>query len=226
MSLFACVTLPGMWADVPSYFIIQSNARNTAMALPSCSYVGALLHDRMHHAGGSVVCTGVGSIASFTNVKFHACTLVVHDGAQVTLRTPLFADMVAAAASLSIFVHGEGTTVHVERGSIEGGTQGVAVQAGARLEASGLDVTKMNLTGLHVKGKGSHLSLTACKVHDLLPCPLEDYLSDGVLVQAGGSAQLKNCYMSACGSGVIARHEGSRLEADGCTFEKLSLIHI
>ena len=128
--------------------------------------------------------------------------------------------MAAAAADLSIFAHGEGTTVHVQGGSIEGGTQGVTVQAGARLEASGLDVTKVDVLGLQVQDKRSHLLLTACKVHDLLPCALEKDFTYGVLVQAGGSAQLKKCHISLCGHGAGAHHEGSRLEAEGCTFQR------
>ena len=167
-----------------------------------------------------MVCTGAVCTASFTNVKFHACTLVVRNGAQVTLQEPFFADMAAAAAGLSIFASGEGTTVLVQGGSIEGGTQGVTVQAGARLEASGLDVTKVDALGLQVQGRSSQLLLTACQVHALLPCPVETYHTDGVLVQAGGSAQLKQCHMSACGSGVVAEYEGSRLEAEGCTLQK------
>ena len=169
-----------------------------------------------------MVCTGERCTAFFTKVTFNACTLGVCNGAQVTLKGPSFEDMAAAAAGLSIFAHGKGTTVRVQGGSIHGGTQGVTVQDGARFQASGLSVTNFVAAGLQVQGKGSRMLLTSCKVHELTPC-LENCRSDGVLVQAGGSAQLKQFRMSACGDGVVAEHQGSYLEAEGCTFEENSV---
>ena len=69
-------------------------------------------------AGGTLVCTGAGCTASFTKMTFHSSTLLVLNGAQVTLQAPSFTNMATAVAGLSIFAHGEGTRVLIQGGSV------------------------------------------------------------------------------------------------------------
>ena len=105
-------------------------------------------------------------------------------------------------------------------GSIEGGTMFVTVQAAATLEASDLRVTKVEVAGLQVTGKHSHLSLSASKVHAHLSPRLEKYVPDGVIVVLGARAVLKKCHLSGCGDGLVAKHERSLLEAEDCTLQQ------
>ena len=55
--------------------------------------------------------------------------------------------------------HGSGSQVHLNGGAIEGGVQGVTVQAAARLQASDLAITGIQLLGLEVGGAASMLTV-------------------------------------------------------------------
>ena len=100
-----------------------------------------------------------------------------------------------------------------------GGTQGVAVQAGAHLEATGLTISEVLLVGAEVQGQGSCLSLTGCKVgteielsHSIgvgvhVHSRSSDHLSSvqewgsyhhGVRVASSAAAALDDCQVSEC----------------------------
>ena len=54
-----------------------------------------------------------------------------------------------------MFVHGVSSKVAVQCGTVEGGKQAVAVQAGGHLEATGLAMTGAGVVGAEVQGEGS-----------------------------------------------------------------------
>lgn len=100
---------------------------------------------------------------------FTGCTLVVLGGAQVTLERCCFKDMNDSAICLSIFAHGAGSKVVVKGGSITGGEQGVAVHAGACLEACDLTITGVRWVGVEGQGEGTSVDLTNCKINKFAP---------------------------------------------------------
>ena len=189
------------------------------------SDVQDLTHDHrvneyMHAGGGTIVCSGVGCLVTFTNVTFHACTVVALNGAQVTLQSPKFTSMAASQAGLGIFAHGEGTSVHVQDGCIHSGMQAVTVQAGARFEATRLKVSGIDAAGFEVKDKASCIKLWYCTVEDVSTRFRDMYAPRGVLASSGGDASMHGCEMSGCFNGAQCREDGSRLAAKGCTFKR------
>ena len=71
----------------------------------------------------------------------------------------------------------------------------MAVQAGGHLEATGLTITGVCAVGAEVRGEGSCLSLTDCKLHSLCDEGARA-LSVGVLVHSSSSAHLSSLSVS------------------------------
>jgi hypothetical protein len=88
--------------------------------------------NQVAYAGGVVVCQGTGCNVIFKEVTFEGCSLVLLDGARVSLEHATFEQGCSAAEAvptgISIIVHGAHTSLEVDCGSINGGVQGVAVQ--------------------------------------------------------------------------------------------------
>lgn len=84
-------------------------------------------------------------------------------GVNATLEGVTFMKMSASSSRVSTVAHGVGTVVVVQGGSVTGGKQAVAVQAGAHLEASDLTITDLEVKGVEVKDEGSSLKLSSCK---------------------------------------------------------------
>ena len=101
------------------------------------------------HAGGTVVCRGKGCSVTFQNVLFRDSCLVVIEGAEVALAESSFTITQPSheAQGLSLFCHGEGTTVKVNNVTIDGGVQSAAVHHGASLEAEGLQCSACTFAG-------------------------------------------------------------------------------
>lgn len=77
------------------------------------------------------------------------------------------ADVHFSESQLSMMVHGASTVANVNGGSITGGMQGVAVHAGASLNATNLTITSVEVTDVEVKDSGSFLEMNSCKLGDL-----------------------------------------------------------
>ena len=172
-----------------------------------------------------MVCMGNKCRATFSDAVFNRCSLVVVGRAQVTLHSPQFKDMKNSRVGLSVYVHGSGSCVQIKGGAIEGGIQGVTVQAAARLEASDLTVIGMQYAGMEVCGAGSVLTAAGGAVCDMLSVDAVDErfvdygdLADqhGVHVHTEGCAQLSSMTVSGARTGVGA-YSGATARLDGCT---------
>lgn len=177
------------------------------------------------YAGGcSVVCYGEGCNATFTDVTFADCTLVVLAGAHVTLNAPTFTQEGEVGASLSVLADGAGTKVVVNSGDITGGMQGAIVQGGAHLEACDLTIAEVELTGVLVKDEGSSLSLTSCTMQDF--SSLHNDVSDGVWLHSNATASLSKCNFAHAGRACIfVSHSGTGHLHDCAMLESGSGIH-
>lgn len=109
------------------------------LRISALSEVDSQQSSQRQRVGGTIICYGCS--CTFTNVRFHACSLVALAGAQVKLVSSNFANMGSSTSGLSLFAHGAGTTVNIQGSIVMGGTQGLAVQAGAHLEASGMSIS-------------------------------------------------------------------------------------
>lgn len=118
-------------------------------------------------AEGIVVCHGAGCSVQFTNVTFDHCTLLVLEGARATLSGSKFIFTSTPSAGIAVFAQGGGTSVHIHRGGISGGAQGIAVHQGAFLEASNLVISNTAVTGAEVTDQGSVLRLHQCTLQDM-----------------------------------------------------------
>lgn len=132
---------------------------------------------------------------------FRSCSLIVLAGARATLATPQFQDMDACTNSLSVCADGAGSCVFIRGGSIIGGVQGVAVQAGARLEASDFTITRVGMIGLEVKDEKSSVALTGCSISAI---EMDQVIEEcrGVRVQSSSSAHLSDVSISEFSEGV------------------------
>lgn len=119
-------------------------------------------------ADACIVCHGSSCSPTYSDVTFHNCTLVVLSGAHVTLVCPQFTASHSPSSSVTIFAHGTGSKVVVEGGTVTEGKQAATVQAGARLEASDLAITHMELAGVEVKDEGSSVHLSGCTLSNFL----------------------------------------------------------
>lgn len=115
-------------------------------------------------AEGIVVCHGTGCNVTFSNVTFDHCTLLVLEGAVVTLSNSNCILTSTPSAGIAIFVQGAGSAVHMHGGSITGGAQGIAVHQGALLDASNLVISSTAVTGAEVTDQGSVLRLHQCSI--------------------------------------------------------------
>jgi hypothetical protein len=74
------------------------------------------------------VCDGTGCKVKFKDVSFKECTLVVLDGACVTLTNTNYTFDASYSHGLAVFASGYGTKVHMHGCCITGGTKGATVQ--------------------------------------------------------------------------------------------------
>ena len=147
-----------------------------------------------------MVCMGSTCRATFHDAVFDKCSLVVMAGAQVTLHNTHFENMEQSEALLSVYAHGSASQVHLHGGAIEGGVQGLMVQAAARLQASDLNFTGLQLLGLEMCGAESMLTFEMGTTDSFLPVDEVDerFLDEhgdrraqcGVRVHSHGHAEL------------------------------------
>ena len=113
------------------------------------------------------MCHGAGCSVAFSNVTFDHTTLLVLDGAEVTLTNSHFNFTSTPSAGVALFAQGQGAIVHMHGGTITGGAQGITVHQGAHLEASNLVISAMAVTGAEVTDQHSVLRLHQCAVRDM-----------------------------------------------------------
>lgn len=193
-------------------------------------------------ADACIVCYGSQCRPLFSDVTFLNCTLVALSGGQVTLHNSQFAGShshSSESSGVTIFAHGAGTRVICEAGNITQGKQAATVQAGARLEASNVAISRMELAGVEVKDEASSLNLSSCTISEfssficsgaedvrgvLVHCSGVAVLSDvtisgmavAVDVSTRGRALLSNCVVSdTMWEGVMFR-DGGTGSMDGC----------
>lgn len=112
------------------------------------------------------MCMGPLCKVTCSNTTFNRCTVVVLNGASVSLQNPEFLDMGKSVSLVSMYAHGQGSNVRINGGSISGGIQGIAVQAGAQVEASELKITAVEVTGIEVNDPGSIMRLTGGQLQE------------------------------------------------------------
>ena len=157
-----------------------------------------------------MVCIGSACRVTFEDAVFKRCTLIVLSGAQATLTSPQFRHEASSTARLSLYAQGAGTKVDVQGGTITGGTQGVAVQAGATLTASHLTLTRVKTIGVEVQDEASSLKLHHCNMHAFCD------RACGVRVHSGSSAELSHLSLSGMHQAVGIASKASASLAD-CT---------
>jgi hypothetical protein len=151
-----------------------------------------------------VACMGDNCQVTFDDCTFDRCSLLAVDGAEVTLCSPQFRDMDEAIQRISVCVHGAGSTVRVQGGgNIEGGVQGIAVLAGARLEASALNIRGVSHAGVEVIDAGSDVSMHGCIISS------SGYA--GVCIHGWATGCLDRCTLS----GVKSQHGGLQVSGPG-----------
>ena len=114
-----------------------------------------------------MVCRGAGCHVTLTNVTFKQCTLVAIAGASVALSNCSFElnsnnPSRSCGGAIGIVASGQGTSVRADACYVRRGTQGISVQLGAKLEASGLTVTETTRIGIEVTGPASSAHLSNC----------------------------------------------------------------
>jgi hypothetical protein len=178
-----------------------------------------------------VVCMGSSCRASFTDCEFNKCALLVLEGARVTLEHPRFNDMGKSAALLSVYAHGSGSQVCMNGGSITGGIQGVALQAGAHMRTSDITISGVEVTGIEVNDEGSSLTVTRGKLSEFSTRYDARHVFDakvrnrshvrmperrGVHVHSGGAIELSSVFVSGMWKGVCV-YEHSHAKLAYCT---------
>jgi hypothetical protein len=171
-------------------------------------------------AGGVIVCSGRHTIVTFTDVNFHGCTLLALKKAKVTIQRSRFENMATSSTGLSVYAHGVHTTVKVHECSMDGGVQGVTVQAGASFEANQLVVTNMDVAGLEVIDSGSYLALNDCSVQGVANIFQHTSARFGVHVHGNSSARIERCSIAGFLDGVTTEGAGSSLHAEGCILQQ------
>lgn len=111
------------------------------------------------HAEGSVVCMGRGCSVAFEDAVFDRCSLVVREGAQVTVNGSKFQGKESPWSGISVFVDGEHTAVEMNEVAIHGGKQGVAVRSQASFKGVSLTLNQVKDMGLECTGLGSTMDL-------------------------------------------------------------------
>lgn len=151
----------------------------------------ALHQNSVMRAGGVIVCHGACSV-TFTSCRFESITLVALAGAQVTLTDCHFDLSYTDNDTVAVFVSGEGTGVTMRECTIDEGSVGVVVEAGASLEAHSLNISGALDTGARVTGSGSVLKLHDSTVEDLGHDlgSVEHMAGHAVFVCAGAEAEL------------------------------------
>ena len=158
-----------------------------------------------------MVCSGANCQATFEDVLFDRCSLIVLSAAQATLTEASFSNVEAWQSELGLLVHGVSSRVAVQGGTVAGGTQAVAVQAGGHLEATGLTITGVGAIGAEVGGEGSCLSLTCCEMRDF-----DEQVALGVHVHSSGSAQLSSLSVSGRHSEGVRVASSASATLDDC----------
>lgn len=144
-------------------------------------------------------------------VTFDGCSLLVLAGAHVTLENVTFKNMHRGSNRIGMVAQCAGTVAMVQGGSITGGLQGVAVQAGARLEASNLTIAEIEVLGVEVQDKGSTLKLSSCKLKDF-SAEFSDHPIGlcGVRVHSSSRAHISDlCTADGCDIVSSGGHEGT-----------------
>jgi hypothetical protein len=167
--------------------------------------------------------------AQFSDCVFSKCTLLTLAGAQVAVKNAQFSDMAKSAALVSVYAHGTGSFLRLAKCSISGGIQGVSVQAGARLEASDLTVTAVEVTGVEVSDPGSRLTIARGKMHEFSSrydarhtftlmnrSHVRMPERQGVHVHSGGRIELFSVAVAGMLKGVCVHRGGLAMLAD-CT---------
>lgn len=169
------------------------------------------------------MCHGEGCVVTFTDVTFDNCTLLALSGAQVTLNQSKFQHTeLSQSPGLCIYAHGPGSKVAVRGGTISGGIQGATVQAGARFEAYGLQVSGVEVLGVEVSHEGSSLRLTDCTLQAFSSVYHELDIVCGVCVHSGSKADLSSLKVSGMVYGVAVHSCASVRLADSLVARTVS----
>ena len=167
------------------------------------------------------MCSGASCEATFEDVVFDRCSLLGLSAAQATLSNAAFRNMDASQSGLGVLVHGVSTRVAVQGGTVAGGTQVVAVQAGGHLEATGLAITGVGAVGAEVQGEGSTLSLTECEMSEFRHPPFDEDVAIDLLpwvravhVHSSSSAHLSFLSVRGVSHGVLVRSSASATLVD------------
>ena len=185
--------------------------------------------------GGTVVCLGSQSYMSLRCCRFSGCVLLVIDGATATLDDVSFKGLQGSTLCYALTARGKGTGVSARKLRVEAWA-GLLIEHGAAVYGTQLRLRDVSFVGVHVRGAGSHATLTAsCMLGRLEkghPCAFQvaacahiavhnckiTSFGDGMHVMDGASATVHACKISCCSaSGVIA--ENAAVDLAGVVIE-------
>jgi hypothetical protein len=145
-------------------------------------------------------------------VNFSKCSLVVLDGAKVTLNRCCFSD-----CALGVFASGEGTVVTARDTTVSGGMQSMTVCKGAQVTCTKLTCTGWKGRGITVNDVQSNLSVTdgtfepaACTDNELAQNQLH-----AVWVHSGSTCSLQSTRILGSWRGIYVA--ASHLTLTDCT---------
>jgi hypothetical protein len=149
-----------------------------------------------------VICKGSGCNLMMEGVSFTFCTLVVADGAAVSLKNCEFKAGTEVGTGICLMAHWAGTRVIASECTFSGGLQCVAVHSGAEFQGRKIQCSGSKLQAVEAKDSGTKLSLrgssTVSDVDVQRHYVSSKLYSKGVFVHAGASASLENCTIAGC----------------------------
>jgi hypothetical protein len=200
----------------------------------------ALICARVCFVGGfQVVLHGAGCSATFTDVRFGNCSLVVLAGASATVNGASFSHPTTAPSHFSVLADGPGTQVVMQMCDITGGARGIVVQGGAHVDVSDSRFEETLHTGVLAMDEGSSVSLTGCTIEEfphegnirndgvwigsratasLTSCNFAHAARACVYVSHASTVQMHDCVMMDASKGLYAVGEGSKVQCSSCMF--------
>lgn len=154
---------------------------------------------------------------SFKNTTLSRTTLVVLEGATVSLQKSHISAEAGIGSGIAIFAQDPGSILRVSDVLVKGGYQGIAIHNGATLEEDTsvsceeetLTCIGQELIGIECKDPGSKLALRSCEVRYVGHRWGRSYVSPegaGVYVHSGSKAALDSSRIDCCVVGLVAEN--------------------
>ena len=170
-----------------------------------------------------MICSGKGCSVTFSDVTFENCCLLVLSGAHATLDNTRFKNEHCTTdqdshigPGISVVCHGVNTKVGMTGVHVNGGEVGVAVRAGAQLQAENLVIEQVSVSAMQTHDEGSSLSVTSATIKNMVSLRKTraslKWSTHAVLVSRGSFAALTQVRVEASDLGVVVDNSHARLK--------------